>query len=61
MLFILQSNIPAQHSVLEGLQNEEKGPPSIGRMFFILRNQEEEEFIFSQIGEVRILKILSFL
>ena len=38
----------ALHSVLEGLVNE-KIPPAMWCMFFIPRNQEEKEFIFSQI------------
>ena len=37
---------------------ERKNPPAMGRMFLALRNQEEKEFIFSQIWEVRILTIL---
>ena len=36
----------------------EKNHPAMGRMFLALRNQEEKEFIFSQIWEVRILTIL---
>jgi hypothetical protein len=36
-------------------------PPAMGFMFFLKRNQEENKFIFSQIGEVKILKIFPFL